>query len=158
MINAAQRRVFAQENVSDILSRWDDLAVSLAERFPKAAELMNEVREDVLAFRHFPPQHWKKVWSTNLLERLNVAPAGALSAADHKAPHPRLRHLPQRRGDHPPGWGGAVTPGQHRRLSLTTQLRSDERLDKSIVLFHRGETRDICTSRMSARHSSLITL
>ncbi|QNI65630.1 transposase [Synechococcus sp. A15-44] len=32
---------------------------------------MIEAREDVLAFRHFPPQHWKKVWSTNLLERVN---------------------------------------------------------------------------------------
>ncbi len=32
---------------------------------------MLHAREDVLAFRHFPPQHWKKTWSTNLLERLN---------------------------------------------------------------------------------------
>jgi putative transposase len=32
---------------------------------------MAEAREDVLAFRHFPPQHWKKIWSTNLLERVN---------------------------------------------------------------------------------------
>jgi transposase-like protein len=71
MVTAAQRSVFAQENAADILSRWDDLAVSLAERFPKAAELMNEAREEVLAFRHFPAQHWKKVWSTNLLERVN---------------------------------------------------------------------------------------
>jgi putative transposase len=30
-----------------------------------------EAREDVLAFRHFPELHWKKVWSTNLLERVN---------------------------------------------------------------------------------------
>ena len=71
MVTAALRSVFAQENAGDILSRWDDLAVSLAERFPKAAELMNEAREEVLAFRHFPAQHWKKVWSTNLLERVN---------------------------------------------------------------------------------------
>ncbi|HSG19412.1 MAG TPA: IS256 family transposase, partial [Burkholderiaceae bacterium] len=71
MVTAAQRSVFAQENAADILSRWDDLAVSLAERFPKAAEPMNEAREEVLAFRHFPAQHWKKVWSTNLLERVN---------------------------------------------------------------------------------------
>jgi transposase-like protein len=49
--------VYIQENAGDILSRWDDLAVSLADRFPKAAELMNEAREDVLAFRHFPLQH-----------------------------------------------------------------------------------------------------
>ena len=112
MVTAAQRSVFAQENAADILSRWDDLAVSLAERFPKAAELMNEAREEVLAFRHFPAQHWKKVWSTNLLERVNVAPRGALSKSVHKAPYPRRRHLPQRCRDHPPGWGGAAGAGR----------------------------------------------
>ena len=32
---------------------------------------MLEAREDVLAFRHFPDQHWRKIWSTNLLERVN---------------------------------------------------------------------------------------
>ena len=41
--------MFAQEKAGDILSCWDDLAVSLAERFPKAAELMHEAREEVLA-------------------------------------------------------------------------------------------------------------
>ena len=72
MVTAALRSVFAQESANEILSRWwDDLAASLAERFPKATELMNEAREDVLAFRHFPQPHWKKVWSTNLLERVN---------------------------------------------------------------------------------------
>jgi transposase-like protein len=71
MVTAALRSVFAQESAAEILSRWDDLASSLAERFPKAAELMQESKEDVLAFRHFPQPHWKKVWSTNLLERLN---------------------------------------------------------------------------------------
>ncbi len=26
---------------------------------------------DVLAFLHFPQEHWRKIWSTNPLERLN---------------------------------------------------------------------------------------
>lgn len=71
MVTAALRSVFAQETAAEIESRWDDLAASLAERFPKAAALMHEAREDVLAFRHFPKDHWKKVWSTNRLERFN---------------------------------------------------------------------------------------
>jgi putative transposase len=108
MVTAAQRSVFAQKNAGGILSHCDDLAISLAERFFKAAELMNEAREEVLAFRHFPAQHWKKVWSTNLLERVNVAARGALRISHHKAPHPRRRHLPQRRWDYPPGWDGAA--------------------------------------------------
>jgi putative transposase len=32
---------------------------------------MLEAKEDVLAFRHFPQLHWRKIWGTNLLERLN---------------------------------------------------------------------------------------
>ena len=32
---------------------------------------MIEARDDVLAFRHLPDQHWRKVWSTNPLERVN---------------------------------------------------------------------------------------
>ncbi|MFM9104545.1 MAG: IS256 family transposase [Cyanobium sp.] len=81
MVTAALRSVFAQETDAEIESRWDDLAASLAERFPKAAALMHEAKEDVLGFRHFPKEHWKKVWSTNLLERVNVAPRGALGSA-----------------------------------------------------------------------------
>ncbi len=39
-------------NAVDIESRRDDMGNSLAERFPKGADLMHEAREDVLAFRH----------------------------------------------------------------------------------------------------------
>jgi putative transposase len=71
MVTAALRSVFAQEISAEIESRWDDLAASLAERFPKAAALMREAKEDVLALRHFPKDNWRKIWSTNLLERVN---------------------------------------------------------------------------------------
>ena len=53
----------------------------LTEKFPAAAALMEQAKEDVLAFRAFPPEHWRKIWSTNPLERLNVAPIGALGNA-----------------------------------------------------------------------------
>jgi len=42
---------------------------------------MEAARDDVLAFFHFPQEHWRKSWSTNPLERLNVAPIGALGSA-----------------------------------------------------------------------------
>jgi transposase-like protein len=63
--------VFAEEDATEILTRCDDVAASLADRFPGATELMPPAREDVLAFRHFPQPHWRKIWSTNLLERVN---------------------------------------------------------------------------------------
>ena len=61
MVTAALRSVFAQESTAEILSRWDDLATSLAERFPRAVELLHQAREDVLALRHFPQHHWRKI-------------------------------------------------------------------------------------------------
>jgi putative transposase len=33
--------------------------------------MMRDAREDLLAFTAFPVAHWKKIWSTNPLERLN---------------------------------------------------------------------------------------
>jgi putative transposase len=36
-----------------------------------AVPVMEAARDDVLAFLHFPQEHWRKVWSTNPLERLN---------------------------------------------------------------------------------------
>ena len=33
--------------------------------------MLHDAREDLLAFTAFPFAHWKKIWSTNPLERLN---------------------------------------------------------------------------------------
>ena len=33
--------------------------------------MLREARDDLIAFAGFPVSHWKKVWSTNPLERLN---------------------------------------------------------------------------------------
>jgi len=43
----------------------------LRKQFPTAVKVMEAARDDVLAFLHFPQEHWRKVWSTNPLERLN---------------------------------------------------------------------------------------
>jgi putative transposase len=40
-------------------------------RFPKLAELMDGVRDDLLAYTTFPGEHWPQIASTNPLERLN---------------------------------------------------------------------------------------
>ncbi len=69
MVAAALRSVFTQQSRSAVKEQWDQVAAMLAGKFPRAAEVMASAREDVLAFRHFPPSHWRKLWSTNLLER-----------------------------------------------------------------------------------------
>ena len=53
----------------------------LRKQFPGAVPVMEALRDDVLAFLHFPRSTGAKIWSTNPLERLNVASIGAHSSA-----------------------------------------------------------------------------
>ncbi|HWL44587.1 MAG TPA: IS256 family transposase [Ilumatobacter sp.] len=71
MVGAAFRSIFTLTDPDDVAQRWDEVAVMLAERFPKAAALMDGARHDVLAFTAFPREHWRQIWSNNPLERLN---------------------------------------------------------------------------------------
>jgi putative transposase len=43
----------------------------LGRQFPKLETMLRDAADELLAFTSFPPNHWKKVWSTNPLERLN---------------------------------------------------------------------------------------
>src|SRR5439155_19837352 len=49
----------------------DVIAGMLGRQFPQVEAMLREAAEDLLAFTAFPVSHWKKVWSTNPLERLN---------------------------------------------------------------------------------------
>jgi putative transposase len=71
MVAAAFRSIFTLTTPADVSTRWDEVAVMLTDRFPKAAALMNSAKTDVLAFTAFPNAHWRKIWSNNPLERLN---------------------------------------------------------------------------------------
>ena len=56
---------------AEVSAAWDRVADTFAGQFPKVTELMHTAKADVLAFSAFPFEHWKKIWSTNPLERLN---------------------------------------------------------------------------------------
>jgi hypothetical protein len=47
------------------------IAGMLARQSAKVETMLRDAAEDLLAFTSFPPTHWKKIWSTNPLERLN---------------------------------------------------------------------------------------
>jgi hypothetical protein len=47
------------------------IAGMLGRQFPKVETMLVEAVDDVTAFAAFPLTHWKKIWSTNPLERLN---------------------------------------------------------------------------------------
>jgi putative transposase len=43
----------------------------LEAQFPDVATMPRDATEDLLAFTGFPVAHWRKVWSTSPLERIN---------------------------------------------------------------------------------------
>lgn len=71
MVAAAIRTVFAQPDADHVGAQLDEIARMLAPQFPDVSSMLIEAREDLLAFAAFPVAHWKKIWSTNPLERLN---------------------------------------------------------------------------------------
>src|SRR6266581_4355110 len=71
MVAATIRTVFAQPDPSGAREQWRKVADGLRARFPRAASLLDEAEEDVLAYLAFPREHWRQIWSNNPLERLN---------------------------------------------------------------------------------------
>jgi putative transposase len=71
MVAAAIRTVFAQPDATHVRSQLDEVTRMLAGQFPEVATLLGDAAEDLLAFCAFPEAHWRKIWSTNPLERLN---------------------------------------------------------------------------------------
>ena len=65
------RTIFAQPDAASTRRQFDSVLSELRSRFPKAAELLEEAREDLLAFTAFAPDHWRQIWSNNPQERLN---------------------------------------------------------------------------------------
>jgi putative transposase len=71
MVAAVFRTIFAQPDPDSMATTWDQVRDQLAGRFAKVGPLMDEAKAEVLAFNAFPRAHWRKIWSTNPLERLN---------------------------------------------------------------------------------------
>jgi putative transposase len=71
MVAAAIRTIFAQPDAEHVHEQFTQIATMLGRQLPKVEAMMRDAREDLLAFTAFPVAHWKKIWSTNPLERLN---------------------------------------------------------------------------------------
>jgi transposase-like protein len=71
MVLAAIRTIFAQPDGASVRAQLDEVAAKLAPGFPVVAGMLTDAKEDLLAFAAFPLAHWRKVWSTNPLERVN---------------------------------------------------------------------------------------
>ncbi len=71
MVHAAIRTIFAQPDAEHVETQFDEVVRMLTAQFPEIALMLADAKQDLLAFTGFPQAHWRKVWSTNPLERLN---------------------------------------------------------------------------------------
>jgi putative transposase len=71
MVAATIRTIFAQPGPVQVREQLEVIAGMLGRQFPKVEAMLHEAADDITAFAGFPLGHWKKIWSTNPLERLN---------------------------------------------------------------------------------------
>jgi transposase-like protein len=71
MVAAAIRTIFAQPDAASVATQLDAIAEKLGRQFPAVEAMLKEAAVDICAFAAFPQAHWKKIWSTNPLERVN---------------------------------------------------------------------------------------
>ena len=71
MLAATVRPIFQQAGREEAQSQLRQVCTALRARFAKAVELLESAEEEIPAFYDFPPEHWRQIYSTNPLERLN---------------------------------------------------------------------------------------
>jgi putative transposase len=72
MVAAAVRTIFAQPDAAAVAEQLETIADKLGRQFPPVAKMLRDAAPDICAFAAFPQSHWRKIWSTNPLERVNV--------------------------------------------------------------------------------------
>ncbi|MCW2751873.1 MAG: transposase, partial [Aeromicrobium sp.] len=71
MVASIIRTIFAQPDTEHVRNQFDEVSRMLARSHPKVAGMLDDAKEDLLSFTGFPPKHWRQIWSTNPLERVN---------------------------------------------------------------------------------------
>jgi putative transposase len=71
VLGALIRPIFGADSCEHARGRLADAIGQLEGRLGRVAAMLEEAEEDVLAFYSFPSEHWRKLRSTNPLERFN---------------------------------------------------------------------------------------
>ena len=71
MVASIIRTIFAQPDREHIQKQFREVTTMLGRSHPKVAVMLTDAEPDLLAFVGFPRRHWRQIWSTNPLERVN---------------------------------------------------------------------------------------
>ena len=113
MVAAAIRTIFAQPGPQHVAEQFDTIATMLGRQFSKVEQMLRDAEADVTAFAASPISHWKKIWSTNPLERLNKEIKRRTDVVG--VPQPARATAPGRRG---PGRSPRRMAGRRQSLPV----------------------------------------
>jgi len=65
------RTIFQQPDADEVCKQFKRVVEQLEARYPAVSELLEEAKDDILAFTAFPSTVWRQIWSNNPQERLN---------------------------------------------------------------------------------------
>jgi len=71
MVASIIRTVFAQPDAEHVMTQLGEVTRMLERSHPKVAAMLEAAKDDITAFAAFPQAHWRQIWSTNPLERVN---------------------------------------------------------------------------------------
>jgi transposase-like protein len=65
------KTIFTATSKTEAYENFDKVLKIMQENCPDAADMLEDAKEDILAYLNFPQKHWKNISSSNLLERFN---------------------------------------------------------------------------------------
>jgi putative transposase len=65
VVAAALRTIFAQPDREAAGAQLAEVVKAMRARWPKAADVVAEAENNVLAYMSFPEEHWTRIYSTN---------------------------------------------------------------------------------------------
>jgi len=71
MVAATVRTIFAQPDAASAREQLRIVSDGLRNRYPAVSDLLDDTEADLTAYADYPRAHWRKIWSTNPLERLH---------------------------------------------------------------------------------------
>jgi len=71
MVASIIRTFFGQPDAEHVHAQFAEVTRMLGRSHPKVAVMLDDAGDDLLAFAGFPQRHWRQIWSTNPLERVN---------------------------------------------------------------------------------------
>lgn len=71
MVASIIRMTFAQSDTDHVFTQFDEVTRILTRSHPKVAIMLQDAKNDVLAFSGFPQRRWRQIWPTNPRERVN---------------------------------------------------------------------------------------